>query len=362
MHDLRVPGIVGLMCAGLLAAALSTLDGGINSIASVLTFDVLNRSETSVRASRLLTTLIGVGVIGAALLAPYIGKNFIDQITAVASTFLGLLLGVYVLGMSSRRANTGGAAIGLAAGAVGIALVHLHPGIPTWWSGAFAFSRPCWSDGWRAGSSRRRRRISNAGCSFKAGTQKNHQLTKEPSVKIERRKPLTAKVGIVGVGHHTYWAQFEGLLDEMHRKLEVFDGKVKTHGVETVCFGLLDNAETAYAALPAMQAADLDLLFIDMVTYATSSTFGILVRDLNVPIVLVALQRCAMPCETARTYIQLCNDDFCSVPDTGVAIRMGRPVADVILGVRGTTRSPTANRALVPDCKVLHDCGVRASG
>ena len=108
-------------------------------------------------------------------------------------------------------------------------------------------------------------------------------------MKIERRKPLTAKVGIVGVGHHTYWAQFEGLLDEMHRKLEVFDGKVKTHGVETVCFGLLDNAETAYAALPAMQAADLDLLFIDMVTYATSSIFGILVRDLNVPIVLVAL-------------------------------------------------------------------------
>ncbi|MDD3582987.1 MAG: arabinose isomerase [Kiritimatiellae bacterium] len=177
-------------------------------------------------------------------------------------------------------------------------------------------------------------------------------------MKIERRKPLTAKVGIVGVGHHTYWAQFEGLLDETHRKLEVFDGKVKTHGVETVCFGLLDNAETAYAALPAMQAADLDLLFIDMVTYATSSTFGILVRDLNVPIVLVALQPLrAMPYETARTYIQLCNDDFCSVPEfTGVAIRMGRPVADVILGVR--ENDPIADGEIARWCqiaKVLHD-------
>ncbi len=139
VRDLRVPGIAGLMCAGLLAAALSTLEGGINSIASVLTFDVLNRRETSVRANRLMTAAIGAGVIGAALLAPYIGKNFIDQITAVASTFLGLLLGVYVLGMSSRRANTGGAALGLLAGAAGIALVRLHPAIPTWWSGAFAF-------------------------------------------------------------------------------------------------------------------------------------------------------------------------------------------------------------------------------
>jgi len=108
-------------------------------------------------------------------------------------------------------------------------------------------------------------------------------------VRIERRKPLTAKVGIVGVGHHTYWAQFDGLLDEMYRKLAAFDVKVKADGVETVTFGLLDNAASAYAALPKMKAADLDLLFVDMVTYATSSTFGVLARDLNVPIVLVAL-------------------------------------------------------------------------
>jgi SSS family transporter len=138
-HDLRVPGIAGLLCAGLLAAALSTLEGGINSIASVLTFDLLDRRETSVRTDRLLTALIGAGVVGAALLAPYIGKNFIDQITAVASTFLGLLLGVYVLGMFSARANSGGAAVGLAAGAAGVAFCWLYPGIPAWWCGAFAF-------------------------------------------------------------------------------------------------------------------------------------------------------------------------------------------------------------------------------
>ncbi len=139
VHDLCVPGIPGLMCAGLLAAALSTLEGGMNSIASVLTFDLLDRRGTSVWTDRLLTGLIGAGVIGAALLAPYIGKNFIDQITAVASTFLGLLLGVYVLGMFFGRANTGGAVCGLLAGAAGIALVMLHPAIPAWWCGAFAF-------------------------------------------------------------------------------------------------------------------------------------------------------------------------------------------------------------------------------
>lgn len=140
VHDLRVPGIAGLLCIGLLAAAVSTLEGGMNSIASVLTYDLLDRRETSAWTNRLLTCLIGLGVIGAALLAPYIGKNFIDQITAVASTFLGLLLGVYVLGMAFSRANTGGAVCGLLAGTAGIAFVMASPSIPAWWSGAFAFT------------------------------------------------------------------------------------------------------------------------------------------------------------------------------------------------------------------------------
>ena len=177
-------------------------------------------------------------------------------------------------------------------------------------------------------------------------------------MRIERRKPLTANVGIVGVGHHTYWSQFDGLLDEMQAKLAAFEAKVRRNGVETFAFGLLDDAERAYAALPKMKAADLDLLLIDMVTYATSSTFGVLARELNVPIVLAALQPLrAMPYATAKTYTQLCNDDFCSVPEfTGVAIRMGKPVADVIIGVR--EGDAEADRELARWCqiaKVLHD-------
>jgi len=58
-----------------------------------------------------------------------------------------------------------------------------------------------------------------------------------------------------------------------------------------------------------------------MVTYATSSTVGVILRGLDVPIVLAALQPlAAMDYERASTYMQLCNDDFCSVPEfLGVA-------------------------------------------
>ena len=35
---------------------------------------------------------------------------------------------------------------------------------------------------------------------------------------IARRKPLTARVGIFGVGLDTYWEQFPGLLDDLLAK------------------------------------------------------------------------------------------------------------------------------------------------
>ena len=171
---------------------------------------------------------------------------------------------------------------------------------------------------------------------------------------IPRRKPLTARIGIFGVGHFTYWGQLEGLLDEMHRKLAVFGRKVRQHGVEVVDFGMVDNAKTAYALRDRIKAAQLDLVFCDMVTYATSATFGILIRDIDVPIVLVALQPMkAMDYTVASTYMQLCNDDFCSVPEfTGVAIRMGRKPPPVILGT--LEDDPQADAEIAEWCSIAH--------
>lgn len=171
---------------------------------------------------------------------------------------------------------------------------------------------------------------------------------------IQRRKPLTARVGLVAVGHHVYWDQFEGLLDELMGKVAVLRGKLEANAVDVFEFGMLDNAETAYAALPKIKAADLDVLFVDMVTYATSSTFGVLARDLDMPIVLVALQPlAAMDYARASTYMQLCNDDFCSVPEfTGVAIRMGKPTPPVILGM--LEGDPEADAELARWCSIAH--------
>jgi L-arabinose isomerase len=177
-------------------------------------------------------------------------------------------------------------------------------------------------------------------------------------VRIERRKKLTARVGVFGVGHYTYWGQFEGLLDEMHRKQRIFVEKLRALDVEVTDFGLIDNACGAYALLPKIKAANLDLVFCDMVTYATSSTFGILIRDLDIPVVLAALQPLrAMDYEHASTYMQLCNDDFCSVPEfSGVAVRMGKTPPPVIIG--HLENDPAADAEIAEWCAIaraLHD-------
>jgi len=175
---------------------------------------------------------------------------------------------------------------------------------------------------------------------------------------IPRRRPLSATVGLYGVGHRTYWYQFAGLYDELIQKLGIFEKKLQSFDVDVVNFGISDCAETAYALVPQIKAANLDLLFVDMLTYATSSTIGTLFRDIQVPMVLVALQPMkALDYSKASTHMQLLNDDICSIPEfTGVALRMGRNIPPMVIGM--LDNDPEADAEIADYCqiaKVLHD-------
>ena len=130
-------GLVGLILAGLFAAAMSTIDSGINGVTSVLVYDWLSGKELPLKVSRALTSGLGVVVIGAAILVPVLGKTVIDIIMAIAGTSLGMLLAIYLLGMLMRRANLAGVLIGLATGLVCLLIVWVFTDIPKWWFGAF---------------------------------------------------------------------------------------------------------------------------------------------------------------------------------------------------------------------------------
>lgn len=151
---------------------------------------------------------------------------------------------------------------------------------------------------------------------------------------IDRKKQRTARVGIFAVGHATYWEQFDGLLDTLMGFHHDFCRMVEQTQVEVIDFGMVDSSETAFAIAEKIQASSVDLLFCNMVTYATSSVFTPILHETALPIVLAALQpRRAMDYTQANTRMQLENDNICSVPEfTGVAVRMGRQVSDVIIG------------------------------
>jgi len=130
-------GLVGLILAGLSAAAMSTVDSGINGVTSVIVYDWLGGRQLSLRTSRILSGLLGIAAIGAALIAPVLGKTVIDMIMAIAGTSLGMLLAIYLLGTLTRRTNLAGVLIGFAAGLSCLAVVWTFTDIPKWWFGAF---------------------------------------------------------------------------------------------------------------------------------------------------------------------------------------------------------------------------------
>ncbi len=175
---------------------------------------------------------------------------------------------------------------------------------------------------------------------------------------IIRRKPLNANIGVFGVGYWKYWEQFEGLLKDLKEKQKLFVDKLDGFEVQVTDFGMVDDAESAYSLIPKLKAANLDLIFCDMLTYATSATFGAIIRNIEVPLVMISLQPMkSLDYERATTYMQLSNDDFCSVPEfAGVAVRMGKEVPDVIIGT--LTDDPEADAEIEKYCqiaKVFHD-------
>lgn len=166
------------------------------------------------------------------------------------------------------------------------------------------------------------------------------------------------RIGVFGVGYYKYWEQFPGLYEELMQKQEKFIRKLPVEGIELVDFGMIDSPMKAYEAVRKIEAANLDLIFCDMLTYATSGTFGIIIKTINIPIVLVALQPLkAMDYTKASTYMQLMNDDICSLPEfAGVAVRMGKRVPEMIIGTLDD--DPEVDQQINEYCriaKVLHD-------
>jgi SSS family transporter len=118
-------GVTGLIIAGIFAAAMSTLSSIINSVATLASVDFyekLARNPTpkqSVLFAEVMTVAAGlVGIAAALLLSRYDIHSLFDVSIELAGLLGGGFAGAYTLGMFTRRANSPGVAIGIAASIV----------------------------------------------------------------------------------------------------------------------------------------------------------------------------------------------------------------------------------------------------
>ena len=174
---------------------------------------------------------------------------------------------------------------------------------------------------------------------------------------ITRKKKRTARAGIFAVGHAIYWGQFEGLHEKLMKYHEKAIEIIAGYEVEVINYGMVDSSEKSFETIKQMKKDDLDLIFCNMVTYATSSVFAPIIREIEIPVILLALQPLErMDYSKASTFMQLENDNICSVPEfTGVAVRLGKKVADVVIGMLSEDES--VQKAIGEWCeigKVLH--------
>jgi solute:Na+ symporter, SSS family len=133
-------GISGLLIAAILAAAMSNLSAALNSLSSssVIDFYFGRDSHASdaqkVRLSRLATFVWALVLFALAVLSLHKVGRVVEVGLQIASIAYGALLGVFLLGVLTRRANQRGAMVGMLFGLGGELYLWLGTHVPwTWW-------------------------------------------------------------------------------------------------------------------------------------------------------------------------------------------------------------------------------------
>jgi solute:Na+ symporter, SSS family len=132
-------GISGLLIAAILAAAMSNLSAALNSLSSSSMIDFYLQRHSGIderrkiRLSRMATLLWAILLFGLAVLSLNKVGRVIEVGLQIASVAYGALLGVFLLGVLTRRANQTGAIAGLLCGFVAELYIWLDTRVPWTW-------------------------------------------------------------------------------------------------------------------------------------------------------------------------------------------------------------------------------------
>jgi SSS family solute:Na+ symporter len=132
------PGVAGLVIAGVLSAAMSSVDSTLNAISTVTIVDIVKPYLVKGRSDRLYLALArGIAavaallMIGLAIAFSRIPTHTINELDwAIGSIFAGCIMGVFMLGFFTTRVDYAAALVGMA---VAVLLnIYLVLGVVGW--------------------------------------------------------------------------------------------------------------------------------------------------------------------------------------------------------------------------------------
>jgi SSS family transporter len=126
-------GASGLVIAAIFAAAMSTLSGSLNSLSGTLLNDFYKpyirphaTEEHYLKASKLMTVLWGIVLIGLAILARQWG-SVLETALTITSFTAGSMVGIFLLAVLTERTNQAGGLGGMVLGLLALSAVHFLP-------------------------------------------------------------------------------------------------------------------------------------------------------------------------------------------------------------------------------------------
>ena len=121
VFDLLPPGLLGIVLAGLIAAMMSSLDSGLNSVSTLVTMDFVQKIKPNMDSKGLMITgriITLVVMIIAILWAPQIGhfEKLWDYLQNTLAWFCPPIVALFVMGLFSKKANNMGAIASIVVG------------------------------------------------------------------------------------------------------------------------------------------------------------------------------------------------------------------------------------------------------
>ena len=140
VSSIGFPGLLGIVTAAIVAAAMSSLDSSLNSMATVTTIDFYQKffkknesPEHYLKASRWFTLFWAVFTVVPAMMFISSAGSVIEILSKVGSFFVGAKLAMFGLGFFSKHTTERGLIIGVIAGFLSLWYVEFHMDIAWPW-------------------------------------------------------------------------------------------------------------------------------------------------------------------------------------------------------------------------------------